>query len=85
MINLIKKFVRRKIYYKGPYKNWAIAKDNSVGYDSKEILQKVTKSALYVKNTKKGYERDSVISYQIDIDEYLLKIFQNYSDKKINQ
>lgn len=82
MINLIKKFVRRKIYYKGPYKNWAIAKDNSVGYDSKEILQKVTKSALYVKNTKKGYERDSVISYQIDIDEYLLKIFQNYSDKK---
>ena len=42
MINLIKKFVRRKIYYKGPYKNWAIARANSVGYDSKEILEKVT-------------------------------------------
>ena len=50
-----------------------------------EILQKVTKSALYVKNTKKGYERDSVISYQIDIDEYLLKIFKIILIKKINQ
>ena len=29
----------------------------------------------------KVIERDSVISYQI-IDEHILKIFQNYSDKK---
>ena len=82
MINLIKKFIRKKIYYKGPYKNWEIAKANSVGYDANEIFEKVRKSALHVKNTKNCYERDSIISYEINFDEYLLKIFQNYSDKK---
>ncbi len=87
MISFFKKIIRKKIYFSGPFENWEIAERNSTGYDSEEIFQKVKKSALFIKKNKKGYERDSVISYESDYDQYILKIFDLYSDqinKKIN-
>ncbi len=83
MINLIKKLIREKIYYKGPYASWEEAKVNSTGYDSNEIFEKVKKTALFVKNNKKFYERDSLILYKDDFDKYLINVFDIYSKKKI--
>ena len=82
MINFIKKLIRKKIYYTGPYARWEEAKVNSTGYNSNEIFEKVRKSALYVKNHKKGYERDSIISYDDDYDNFLIKILDIYSKQK---
>ena len=53
----------------------------------KRFFKKLKKSALFIKKNKKGYERDSHISYESDYDQYILKIFDLYSDqinKKIN-
>lgn len=82
MINLIKKLIRKKIYYKGPYKKWEIAKQKSTGYDSDEIFEKVKKSALIVKETKKGHERDSIIAYDNNFDKYLIRVLDGYSNNK---
>ena len=82
MINFIKKLIRKKIYYTGPYARWEEAKVNSTGYNSNEIFEKVRKSAFYVKNHKKGYERDSIITYDDNYDNYLIKILDIYSKKK---
>lgn len=45
----------------GNYLSWQEAKDESGGYDSEVILEKVKKSLLLVKDGKAVYERDSVI------------------------
>ena len=73
------KLIRKKIYYSGPYKNWAMAQQKSTGYESDEILEKVKKASLIVKERKKGYERDSKIFFDFDYDYYLLRVFKNYS------
>ena len=38
MISLIKKILRKKKYFSGPYKSWEIAQSKSNGYDSDEIF-----------------------------------------------
>lgn len=81
MISFFKKIIRKKIYFSGPFENWEIAESKSTGYDSDEIFQKVKKSALFIKQNKKGHERDSIISYDTDYDKYILKLFDFYSDK----
>lgn len=81
MIGFFKKIIRKKIYFSGPFKNWEIAEARSTGYDSDEIFQKVKNSALFIKKNKKGHERDSIISYDTDYDQYILKLFDFYSDK----
>jgi putative methyltransferase (TIGR04325 family) len=47
--------------WKGDYSSWEDAQNNSIGYDSEEILLTVKDSLLKVKNGKAVYERDSVI------------------------
>ena len=82
MLNLIKKLLRKKIYYSGPYKSWKIAESKSVGYDSDEILEKVKKSAEIIKKTRVGFERDSIIYLEEEFDENLLEILYSYSTQK---
>ena len=52
---------KSKYGYFGNYKTWQQAKDNSGGYDSDLILEKVKDSLLKVKNGEMAYERDSVL------------------------
>jgi putative methyltransferase (TIGR04325 family) len=54
-----------KYGFSGNYSSWKEAKNNSNGYDSNIILNKVKKSLLKVKEGKAAYERDSVLFDQI--------------------
>ena len=47
--------------WKGDYVTWQDAENDSIGYDSEKILQKVKTSMLKVKNGEAAYERDGVI------------------------
>jgi putative methyltransferase (TIGR04325 family) len=82
MIDLLKKLLRKNKYFSGPYKNWKIAETKSSGYDSDEIFNKVKASAEIVKNSEQGHERDSVISFKKEYDEFFLKILNKYSNEK---
>jgi len=58
-------FVRLKGYgWSGNYKTWAEVKEDSVGYDADNIVQKVKASTLKVKSGEAVYERDSVLFYK---------------------
>lgn len=50
----------RQYGFFGNYNSWSDARSNSNGYDSPEILERVKKSLLKVKNGEVAYERDSV-------------------------
>jgi len=82
VISLIKKILRKKKYFSGPYKSWTIAESKSCGYDSIEIFEKVKISANKVKKNKNGYERDSIILSDDDYDQNILDIFDNFLNKK---
>ena len=51
--------------WKGDYATWQDAENDSIGYDSEKILQKVKTSMLKVKNGEAAYERDGVIFDEI--------------------
>ena len=55
-----KKHISRYGWF-GDYPSWESAHDASLGYNSDNILQKVKKSLLKVKNGTAEYERDSVL------------------------
>ena len=44
--------------YSGPFETWSIAVNSSVGYESKVVLEKVTRGILDVLSGKAKYERD---------------------------
>jgi len=55
---ILKKFRKSHLVYSGPYTTWSEAVKDSTGYDSKIIIDKVSKSTLEVLNGIKAYERD---------------------------
>src|SRR3990167_5203275 len=55
-----------KYGYFGNYKTWQEALNNSIGYDSTAILEKVKNSLIKVKNGEAVYERDSVLFNKIE-------------------
>ena len=61
----LKKFRINKYGWKGNYPNWQKAQEDSSGYDSDEIIQKVRSSLLKVRNGEAVYERDSIIFDEI--------------------
>jgi putative methyltransferase (TIGR04325 family) len=63
LLDLVKRFT--PYGWKGDYKTWQEARDDSIGYDNYEILNKVRDSLLQVKKGKAIYERDSVIFDEI--------------------
>jgi len=50
----------------GNFSSWDEAKKRSTGYNSSDILRKVSEAALKVKNGKAAYERDSVLFDHIE-------------------
>lgn len=61
LLDIVKYFVWGKYGWHGNYDTWEDAKRDSTGYDQKEILEKVKRSLLKVKNGEAVYERDSVL------------------------
>lgn len=49
---------RSHINYSGPYQSWSLAEQQSVGYDSHVVLDKVTAATLDVLSGQSAYERD---------------------------
>lgn len=49
------------IHFNGDFDSWSDAASSCVGYDSKEILDKVLHASLMVKGGNASFERDSVI------------------------
>ena len=61
----------------GDFPNWQAAQAACIGYDSDEIIEKVRASALKVKNGEAAFERDSVLFFEEENDENLLKCLEN--------
>lgn len=55
---ILRKFKKSHLVYSGPYTTWSEAVKDSTGYDSKIIIDMVSKSTLEVLNGIKAYERD---------------------------
>ena len=60
----------------GDFLNWQAAQATCVGYDSDEIIEKVRASALKVKNGEAAFERDSILFFEEENDENLLKCLE---------
>jgi len=69
-------------YYSGPYKTWILAKTKSIGYNDKNIISKVRKSALIAKNYKSKFEIDSLLFSKPYRNNKLKKIIIDLGKKK---
>lgn len=65
VFNLLNQYRNRSYGWTGNYTTWKDAQKLSTGYENNEILQKVKKSLLKVKNGEAVYERDSVLFDEI--------------------
>lgn len=54
------------VRFDGPYRNWTVAKKNSIGYADPAIFEKVKTARLKVENGEAIYERDSVLFDKIE-------------------
>ncbi len=61
ILSTLRSIKRNKYGWKGDYKTWQEAQNDSTGYDTDKILQTVKNSLLKVKNGEAVYERDSVL------------------------
>jgi putative methyltransferase (TIGR04325 family) len=59
MLALLKRTLG-SVHYGGDYPSWQAATAECEGFDAREILERVTRAALAVKNGEAAYERDSV-------------------------
>ena len=69
-------------YYSGPYKSWILAQRKSIGYNDRNIINKVRKSALIAKNSKSKFEIDSLIFSKPYRNIKFEKILINLNKKK---
>ena len=71
----------------GDFPNWQAAQMACGGYDSDEIIEKVRASALKVKNGEAAFERDSVLFFEEENDENLLKCLEKaiFTPEGINE
>jgi putative methyltransferase (TIGR04325 family) len=76
LVRLLKRsrLLNRGIFWEGDYSNWKEALSKSTGYDSNEIISKVSNSLLKVKNGEAAYERDSVLFDKIQYDWPVLSV-----------
>lgn len=58
--------------WSGNYPDWAEARSKSDGYDSKEIIEKVRRSSILVRDGKAVFERDSCVFNEIEYSYPLL-------------
>ena len=97
MRKLIKEFIppillkllakKPKYGWFGNYNTWKEAKENSIGYQANNILEKVKESLLKVKNDDKLFELDTVLYRMFDYpyNWQLLSIFLYISQLNNNQ
>ena len=79
-------FKKHKKYgFFGNYKNWQQAVNNSSGYDSQIILEKVKNSLTKVKNGQAVYERDSVLFSKVQYSWAVLSSLLWISSQKDNR
>jgi putative methyltransferase (TIGR04325 family) len=63
----------KKYGWFGDYKTWEAAQSDCEGYDTEEILQKVVDAARQVKENKAAYERDSVLFFEKEENEFVVQ------------
>src|SRR4051812_2697231 len=86
LIRIYKKYIKKSPYgWSGDFRSWQDAEKKSVGYDAQEIVEKVTRSVLKVKNAKAVYERDSVLFDKIEYSWPLLSALLWIALKKNNE
>ena len=75
LISFLRKYIRRSPYgWFGNYKSWQDAKNETIGYDTNLILEKVKSATLKVRNGEAVYERDSVLFDKVQYSWPLLSI-----------
>ncbi|WP_316739309.1 methyltransferase, TIGR04325 family [Pedobacter aquatilis] len=79
------KYTNTPVKYSGNYNTWIAAKQDSIGYDAANILEKVKTSILKVKNGEAAYERDSLAQDNIQYSWPLLGALQHISIIKGNK
>lgn len=62
----IKSFLKNGIGWTGDYSSWQQARQQCLGYEADNILEKVKDAVLKVKNGEAAYERDSVIFDEVE-------------------
>lgn len=71
--------------WSGSYSSWQEVQRKCSGYDNKEILEKVTKAILTVKEGKAAFERDSVVFEKPDFNKGFCETLQLISDNNNGQ
>jgi len=66
-LRLYKQWARANVRYSAGFNTWEQAKQASSGYDSKEILDKVSSALLQVRSGKAAYEQDSVLFKKLEL------------------
>ncbi len=66
LIRWTNRYVERRYGFHGDYPDWQTALAASDGYGTREILGRVKKAALRVKNGEAVFEQDSVLHYRPD-------------------
>ena len=83
LLNFIKKLIPNRYGWHGDYSSWSDAENESAGYDSNEILDKVRNSLMSVKQARGVFERDGIVFDEI---QYSLPVISGlmYSAAKSN-
>lgn len=66
------KYWKKKGWF-GDYETWEAAKSDCEGYDTEGILTKVLDAARQVKTGKAAYERDSVLFYEKEKNDFVVQ------------
>jgi putative methyltransferase (TIGR04325 family) len=61
LITYLKPLLKHGVYFSGRYADWTLASQESSGYDTELILEKVKQAILEVIAGKAAFERDSVL------------------------
>jgi putative methyltransferase (TIGR04325 family) len=73
----------KKYGWFGDYKTWEAAQSDCEGYDSEGILQKVVEAARQVKEGKATYERDSVLFFEKEENEFVVQAIKYASNPSL--
>jgi putative methyltransferase (TIGR04325 family) len=73
----------KKYGWFGDYKTWETAQSDCEGYDTEGILQKVVEAARKVKEGKAAYERDSVLFFEREENEFVVQAIKYASNPSV--
>lgn len=70
----------KKYGWFGDYKTWEAAQSDCEGYDTEGILQKVVEAARKVRDGNATYERDSVLFFEKEENEFVVQAIKKASN-----